>query len=338
MNSLNESLELRNRFIQGVFGRYLSDEIVEELLKTPEGLKLGGEKRNLTIMMTDLRGFTSLAERLSAEEVLEILNHYLEKMTDIIFEHQGTLDEILGDGIMIIFGAPVYREDNELRAIRCALDMQLAMESVNQWNREKGYPVLSLGIGINSGEMVVGNIGSMKRTKYGVVGAEVNLAARVESYTVGGQILVSQSTQAACREDLMIRDTLKVLPKGCTEPIYIFDIRGLKSEPHRQLPLDDDESMKLMEKAEQVSFRVLAGKDVGVDLHSGHIMACGQAGIQLKTEYSLKPMENIVLMICDIEIYGKVTSARDREEMLYEVTFTSVSTDVQMALTKLGFT
>ena len=176
------------------FGRYLSDEVVATLLDQPEALTLGGEKRKVTLLMSDLRGFSTISERRPPETVVEILNIYLGRMADVITDYYGTIDEFIGDAILVIFGAPILREDDALRAVACAIDMQRAMAGVNTQLAERGLPKLEMGIGINTGEVVVGNIGSLKRTKYGVVGSHVNLTARIESYTVGGQVLTTEST------------------------------------------------------------------------------------------------------------------------------------------------
>ena len=164
LTELNAALELRNRFIRQTFGSYLSDEIVDAILEKG-GLKIGGEKRRATILMADLRGFTSLSERLAAEDVVAMINIYLETMTEIIQKYQGTIDEFIGDGILVIFGAPILRPDDPQRAVACAVEMQLAMTSVNERNRQAGYPEVALGIGINTGEVVMGNIGSQEENQ-----------------------------------------------------------------------------------------------------------------------------------------------------------------------------
>ena len=173
---LASALELRNGFIRRLFGRYVSDEVVSTLLESPSGLRLGGEKRTVTILMADLRGFSGMAERLPPEQVVSTLNNYLGAMTDIITAHQGTIDEFIGDAILALFGAPIARDDDARRAAACALEMQLAMPAVNERNRGLGLPDLQMGIAVNTGEVVVGNVGSHKRAKYGVVGSPVNLA------------------------------------------------------------------------------------------------------------------------------------------------------------------
>ena len=136
--SLNQELERRNQFIRETFGRYTSDDIVEVLLDLPEGLKLGGEKRQITLLMSDLRGFTALAERLEATEVVALLNHYLSTMVEVIHRSGGTIDDIIGDAILVIFGAPVAMPDAAPRAVRCALEMQQAMRGVNEHNFQNG--------------------------------------------------------------------------------------------------------------------------------------------------------------------------------------------------------
>lgn len=156
---LAEQLELRNRFIRDTFGRYVTNEVVASLLDSPEGLQLGGEKRQVTIVMSDLRGFTSLSERLPPEQVVAMVNRYLGTMVEVIMQYQGTINEFIGDAIFVIFGAPIWREDDAQRAVACTVAMQLAMASVNERNRHEGLPVVEMGIGVNTGEVVVGNIG-----------------------------------------------------------------------------------------------------------------------------------------------------------------------------------
>ena len=223
-------LEQQNQFIRETFGRYLTNEVVTNLLDSPGGLKLGGEKRKVTIMMADLRGFMALAERLAAEQVVAMLNRYLETVVDVIMKYQGTINEIIGDGILVIFGAPIWQEDDAQRAVACAVEMQLAMQVVNEQNKREGLPEAEMGIGMNTGEVVVGNIGSYKRTKYGAVGNHVNLTARIESYTIGRQILISEATLKDAGANLRIDGQMQVEPKGVQEPITIHEVGGIGGE------------------------------------------------------------------------------------------------------------
>src|SRR5262249_14646378 len=166
----------------------VSDDVVASLLSSPEALALGGELRKVTVMMSDLRGFTALTERLSPEEAISFLNGYLQTMVDLILHYHGTINEILGDGILVIFGAPTVGEDDAERAVACALAMQLAMDEVNGRSRERGLPEVEMGIGIHTGAVIVGNIGSARRMKYAAVGAAGNLTGGIESYRTGGDI------------------------------------------------------------------------------------------------------------------------------------------------------
>ena len=165
--------------------RYTSQEIADYALTTEEGQKSGGQKKNVTVLMSDLRGFTALSAKLGAEELIKVLNHYFEAMVECMQKNHGTLIEFLGDGIFVVFGAPKDLPDHAVCAVRCAVEMQKAMKEVNEWNRKNGYPELEMGIGINTGDVVVGNIGSEEKMKYGCMGAEVNIAGRLESYTIG---------------------------------------------------------------------------------------------------------------------------------------------------------
>ena len=165
LQRLAEKVELRNRFIRETFGRYLTDEVVETVLESPSGLQMGGDKRKITMMMADLRGFTSLSERLAPERVVAVLNRYLTTMVTIIKQYQGTIDEFIGDAVFVLFGAPVWQEDDAQRAVACAVQMQLAMASVNEQNKQEDLPEVEMGIGVHTGQVVVGNIGSSERTR-----------------------------------------------------------------------------------------------------------------------------------------------------------------------------
>ena len=164
------------------------------LLERDDGLEIAGERRRVTVMMTDLRGFTALTERIEPREIIAILNEYLGAMTWVIDDHEGTVDEFIGDGILALFGAFGEREDDAQRAIACAVAMQKALRSVNERSQQRGMPEVAIGIGIATGDVVVGNIGSEKRSKFTAIGSAVNLAARLEGCAGGGEILISPQT------------------------------------------------------------------------------------------------------------------------------------------------
>jgi PAS domain S-box-containing protein len=150
LQRLSNEVEQRNQFIREAFGRYLTDEVVSNVLESPTALELKGEKRTVTMMMTDLRGFTSLAGRLAPERVVSLINRYLTAMVPIINQYQGTVDEIIGDAIFVLFGVPLWQENNAQRAVACAVAMQLAMDIVNEQNRQEDLPEVEMGIGVHT--------------------------------------------------------------------------------------------------------------------------------------------------------------------------------------------
>lgn len=225
-----QELERNERFIRSVFGRYLSEEIVSTLLENPDGLDLGGSQRKVTVLMADIRGFTTIAEQLQPHRVVRLLNNYLGTMSDIIMDHSGTVDEFIGDAILAIFGAPISHDNDSELAIRCALLMQAAMDDINARNRAQHLPEIEMGISINTGLVVAGNIGSEKRAKYGVVGHTVNQTARIEEHCEAGSILISEATLSDCKTVLSIGNSQTIQAKGLLQEIKIFKLNGIAPE------------------------------------------------------------------------------------------------------------
>lgn len=312
IRALAASLERRGELIRRTFGRYLSDEIVDQLLENPQGLELGGSKRTVTIMMSDLRGFSALAERLDPADVVTILNNYLAAMTEVIARHKGTIDEFIGDAILGLFGAPTTRADDARRAVACAIEMQLAMDGVNRFNRERGFPDIEMGIALHTGEVIAGNIGSDKRAKYGVVGTTVNLTSRIETYTVGGQILISEAVLRAAGTEVRVGGQMSVKAKGLKEPLAAFDLRGLGAPENVALP---DRALHLapQDPAIAVEFFVLDGKTVGETLHRGRFVSLAMRGARLQADVGLDVHANLKMHVLSPEgralagdLYAKV--------------------------------
>ena len=220
-----QQLERNEKFIRATFGRYLSDEIVTDILERPEGLELGGDLREVTIMMSDIRGFTTLSERLAPAQVVTMLNRYLGVMTDIIMAHQGTIDEFIGDAILAVFGAPQRRDDDADRAVRCAQAMQAAMKDINAQNEHEGLPLIKTGIALNTGDVIAGNIGSERRSKYGFVGHPMNVTSRIEDLSAGGEILISDSTLQKLTTDIDVADRQELKVKGIDQTIVVHKIK-----------------------------------------------------------------------------------------------------------------
>jgi adenylate cyclase len=216
--------------IRRMFAQYMSEKVINHLLLHPERLKLGGERRHVTLFFSDLAGFTSLSERLSPEEVVSLLNDYLSRMTDIILEEEGTVDKFEGDAIMAFWGAPLAQEDQALRACRAALRQQAALEELNKGFADLGLPPLTMRVGLHSGEAVVGNLGSQKRFDYTVIGDTVNLASRLEGLNkfYGTFILASETTVAECGDGVQFREVDRVAVKGREAPVAVYQPLGLE--------------------------------------------------------------------------------------------------------------
>lgn len=331
------------RKIRQAFGRYMSDEIAATLLDSPDGLKLGGERRKITLLTSDLRGFTATSERLPPCQVLKIINFYLGYMTEAIARYEGTIDEFMGDGILVLFGATIAREDDAKRAVACAVAMQQAMQPVNKKMKEWGLPPLEMGIGINTGEVVVGNIGSEKRAKYGVVGSQVNLTYRIESYTVGGQIFISESTLKETGAIVKIDGQMALQPKGVQEPINVCEIGGIGGEYN--LFLDKEENIFFpLPEAIPLQYAVLDGKQVGNAAFKGSLVALAAKEALVKYEevqgQGIPPvLTNIKfnlfsprnLMKAGEDIYAKVVGTCAEERSFY-ICFTSLPPDVEARL------
>jgi class 3 adenylate cyclase len=311
-NAMIEGLRQRD-FIRDTFGRYVSPEIAQTLLESPGGLRLGGEKREVTILMSDLRGYTRFAEASDPAVVVQTLNGYLGRMTEIIVAYGGTIDEFIGDAIFAVFGAPLAMPDHPARAAACALAMQLAMEDVNRDNAARGLPRLEMGIGLNTGEAVVGNIGSEKRAKYGVVGSAVNLAARVEASTIGGQVLLSPHTYERIRELAEVGPPMPVAFKGIKEPLPLHELRGLGGAYALRLPEAVGPAGHAVRVALPLRCWVIEGKTIGDETLEGEVVAVGPRRLDVRLSRSLAAQTNVRLRLRypglgqdSADVYGKV--------------------------------
>jgi adenylate cyclase len=292
---------------------------------------LGGEKRKVTIVMSDLRGFTSLSERLPPERVVTMVNRYLGTMVEVILQYQGTINEFIGDAIFVIFGAPIWREDDAQRAVACAVAMQLAMASVNEQNKHEGLPEVEMGIGVNTGEVVVGNIGSPKRTKYGVVGSHVNLASRIQSYTIGGQILISESTLKAVGPTLTIREEMQVEAKGFETPIVLYDLLGIGGEYNLFLPEPEEEAFFVPSTEIPLRYSVLEGSNVGRTVFEGSFVKLSAKGGEIRAPDPVVPLSNLRIQLTGVNgeetpgsLYAKVLGRPTDSRASFAVRFTSI--------------
>ena len=332
--AFNEMLEgLRQRdFIRDTFGRYVSPEVVKTLLESPEGLRLGGEKREVTILMSDLRGYTRFAEQGEPEEVMGVLNEHLARMADIIIAHGGTINEFIGDAVFAVFGAPLPNPDHAERAAASALAMQRAVADINREHAEHGRPRFEMGIGINTGEAVVGNIGSEQRAKYAVVGSAVNLAARVEGCTVGGQIFLSVSTYERIRDLAEVGAPVPVEVKGISAPLLLYELQGIGGRFAQRLPETSTAADPQVEVALPLLCWVIDGKVIAKDSLSGVVLRLGTRRLDARLDAALAPLTNVRLRLNypglgydSGDLYGKIVDQEERTgQRVYRIRLTSV--------------
>jgi len=227
--------ERERRGIKRAFQHYVAPAVVERILDNPGQLGLGGEKRELTVLFCDIRGFTTIAERLAPERLVPLLNDYLTRMTEQVFRHEGLLDKYIGDAVLAVYGAPIARPDHAVLACRTALDMVRAARALQTEWLAQGLPALDLGVGINTGPMVVGNMGSKNRFDYTVVGDAVNLGSRIEALNkqYGTHILVSEFTWRQVKDEfLYMREVDMTTVRGRSEPVRLYELLLPEQYPH----------------------------------------------------------------------------------------------------------
>jgi len=223
-NAMVEGLKERD-FVANTFGRYVDQEIAKKLMKIPAASRLGGEKREVVILMSDMRGFTPMAESMRPESIIHFLNRYFSRLIDVIQEHSGIIVDFFGDSILVFFDPldgdlkPMIR-----KGVVCAFEMQEAIRGFNEEMKREGFPELLMGIGVHAGEVVVGNVGSETRAKYGIVGSAVNMTHRIQSMAKGGEVVVSEAVYAhiSAEKNVVTTRSITVSLKGIASPVMLY--------------------------------------------------------------------------------------------------------------------
>ena len=335
---LVQQVELRNQFIRQLFGRYVDNEIVSQLLESQEALSMEGQKRRITVLMADLRGFSMMAESLAAGE----RRHRDQQLSDRDDRrdhgrgrHDRRVHRRRHPGPLRRAGRPRPTMPAPPWPARCGCTWPSS--EVNRRNAAEGLPAVEMGVGINTGEVVVGNIGSERRTKYSVVGHHVNLASRIESYTLGGQLLVSGDTLAAAGADVVTAGTLRVHPKGFPEPVLLHSVRGMSGEG-LLLP-EFAETAVGLPKPLPASFTVVEGKDGSGALIDVAVLALS-AREALVRGAAPEVLANVKMQIrlddaaAASTLYGKVTE-KSESDGEFRVRFTSVAPDVAQQIHRM---
>jgi adenylate cyclase len=288
--------------------------------------------REVTILLTDLRGFTSISEAYPTGVVLDLLNRYLARMIEIVLRNQGTIDKFMGDAIMVLFGAPYSQRDDVKHALTCALEMQIAMDEINAYHKNLGTPELFMGIGINTGTVTAGLLGSALHSEYTVIGDEVNLASRIETFSLRGQVLISQSTFDRCRDFVTASKPMKVFVKGKAKPVNLYEVLAI---PSLGLELPRREIRKSPRVVVDIPFtwQLVVNKIVTPQVHHGVMKDISYHGILAEMEQQIAPHSDVkmgldlsLLGYKDSDIYAKILKTREEDgRFLSGLEFTSVS-------------
>jgi len=333
-------------FIRDTFGRYISSRVVDEILESPQGQTIGGRRMTVTVLMSDLRGFTALSETRDPEEMVQLLNRYLGKMSEIILKYDGIIDEIIGDAILAVFGAPKSHGNDPERAIACAIEMQNSLAGLNKESLNPEYPPLEMGIGINTGSVIVGNIGSELRMKYGIVGSAVNRAARIESNSIGGQVLIGETTFSHAKDIIKTELPKTVMMKGMQNPLVFYSVTAIHL--NSQMISLDFPGRDTTGTAIQLPFQywIITNKKINIIPGSGTTIRLDGNTIDAFITPLLDPFTDIKLRFdfckdahCFEDIYAKVISIEtdhktDYKRKFNQLTITSMDQRDKDILTK----
>jgi adenylate cyclase len=231
--------ERKKKHLKSTFSKYVSPSIVDEILKDPENIQLGGRKQRMSVFFSDVRGFTTISEKLDPQVLSSVLNEYLTPMTNIVFENKGTLDKYMGDAVMAFFGAPIFFQDHAKYACRCAIQSIVKLKEIQEQFKARNLPTIDIGIGVNTGDMSVGNMGSDTVRSYTVMGDAVNLGSRLEGINkeYGTRIIISEFTHEDVKDSFTTREVDWVRVKGKYKPVKIFELicEGAASNEKQQV-------------------------------------------------------------------------------------------------------
>lgn len=270
---------------------------LEPLLNNRLSFQQAAETKYVSILLADIRGFTAISENYSARVVMAMLNRYFAMMTDVVLRYGGTIDKFMGDSIMVLFGAPVEQSDDAERAIACAVHMQQAMTEFNEQNRQLDLPDIYIGIGINSGEVMAGELGSELHKEYTVIGDEVNLVSRIEAQSLRGQILLSQNTYNIARDFVQTSEPNEVQVKGKQVPVRLYELLSTE-RPEMQVPRREVRKSPRVEVHNMpLAFQLLDGKTVQEQIHTGEVIDLGYYGMLAQVPFALVPGTEIQIML-----------------------------------------
>ncbi|MBT3048021.1 MAG: adenylate/guanylate cyclase domain-containing protein [Candidatus Thiodiazotropha sp.] len=317
----------------------LHQALIKSLDETPKG-GYKPQYKQVTILLSDLRGFTSIAERYPPDTIINILNFYFSRMCEIIFSFGGSIDKFMGDSIMALFGLTEQRDDDLERAIACAVEMQRAMLEINSENSRHGYPRLFMGIGINSGEVVAGHLGSELHHEYTVIGDEVNLASRIEAYSLRGQILLSEHARKLADAYIETSPPNRVLVKGKQVPVSLYELLSTRRPRLLEVPRVESRRSPRIEVDFPIAFHPLQNKIVSDQSFSGRAVDLSYNGLQADLPVELEILSDIRITLYtsmmseqSSHIYAKILDCEKNEDSwLSRMEFTGIDETGQAAI------
>lgn len=316
---INDKLVRNNQLITKAMNRFVTEGVIRDALNLPTEKFRKSDNREVTVLVSDLRGFTAMCEQNEDTKVFELMDYYYMHMMDCISKYDGTILEILGDGILAVFGAPEKDERHAEKAIAAAIEMQNQMKKVNSWAVGNDYPTLMMGIGIATGDAIIGNMGSDLRVRYNAVGKCISQADFLESHTVDGQIFASERTISLAKTELEIRNHHEIISSDFDETISFYSIKGIGYPYDVTINKQKDVTTVVLKKPVRFSFNRLSYKNILADSIEGVIVEISGKHALIETKETLNMFDNI---FCSIpgNVYAKVTAVHENG---FEIDFTS---------------
>lgn len=297
-------------------------------------------KKSVTILLSDIRGFSNIANSHSAADVVALLNRYFHGMGEIITKYDGRIDKLMGDSILVVFGLPQARSDDAERALACAVEMQQAMSDLNDYNQSISMPDVFMGIGINSGDVVVGELGSSHYNEYTVIGDEVNLVSRIESHCLRGQILISENTYDIVKDHVEVNEPNQIEVKGSRDAVNLYEVFST-SRPHEMaVPRRETRKSPRVNTSMPLRFQILSGKIVQPEFYEGMVLDLSYNGMMIGTKERMPVMSEIKLSLAlelfsdkSTTVYARILKSEERDgEFRSSAELTNISREGQAAI------
>ncbi len=265
------------------------------------------QTKQVTILLSDIRGFSSIANSFPPKDVVALLNRYFKRMGEIIASYGGRIDKLMGDSIMVVFGLPKSKSDDTARAIACSVEMQLAMSDINDYNQSIGMPDIYMGIGINTGEVLAGELGCDHYNEYTVIGDEVNLVSRIESHSLRGQVLISDSTYQYVSEIVEVSEPNKVEVKGAVEAVNLYEVFSISQPAYLEVPRREVRKSPRVATSMALTFQTLSGKIVQPEKYEADVLDISYNGMMVESEIRLPAMSEIKMSLA-LELFNTKTT------------------------------